>query len=140
PDRATARSPVTQASAGVAARRRQLGDRPADDPRDLHLGDADDLADLLLREVLLEAQPQHAALALVEALEQARDRRAVLGPGQLGVQRAVRVGQRGVLVVAAARGVQRRGAHALLGLERLEHLLVVELQRLADLADRRGAP
>ncbi len=50
------------------------------------------------------------------------------------------VGQRGVVVLAAAAWrVQRRGAHALLGLKRLQDLLVVELQRLAELADRRRA-
>ena len=64
----------------------------------------------------------------------------MLGAGQLRVQRAVGVGERRVVVLAvAARGVQRRGAHALLGLQRLEDLLVVELQRLAELAHRRRA-
>ena len=49
--------------------RAQPRDRLADDPRDLHLRDADALADLRLREVLLEAQAQDLALAR-------RDRRA----------------------------------------------------------------
>src|SRR4051812_15172714 len=125
----------------VAARRRQLGDRAADDPRDLHLGDPDDLADLLLGHVLLEPQAQHVLLALVQPLEQAGDRRAVLGARQLWIEGAVRVGQRRVVVLAApARRVQRRGAHALLSLQRLQDLLVFELDGLADLTHRRCAP
>ena len=45
---------------------RTAGDRPAQDPRHLHLGDADLLGDLRLGQVLDEAQRQHLALALRE--------------------------------------------------------------------------
>src|SRR4051794_27041488 len=59
--------------------RAQPAQRLADDPRDLHLRDADALPDLGLREVLLEAQPQHLALTRRDGAEQPPERRAVLG-------------------------------------------------------------
>jgi hypothetical protein len=43
--------------------RAQAGDRLAQDARDLHLADADALADLGLGEVVLEAQPNDGSLA-----------------------------------------------------------------------------
>src|SRR5438105_12553184 len=49
----------------------QAGQRLADQPRDLHLRDADALADLGLRHVLHEAQAQHLALARADRLHEA---------------------------------------------------------------------
>src|SRR5204862_7761056 len=58
----------------------ELAKRPAHDPRDLHLGDAEAAADLVLVQVLLEAQPEHPSLALVE--------RRALG-GELGLDSVI---------------------------------------------------
>ena len=50
----------------------------ADQPRHLHLRDADALGDLRLRQVLDEAQVQDQAVALGQRLERGGDRRGVL--------------------------------------------------------------
>src|SRR5438309_9381646 len=63
---------------GLLGGRAQPAERLADDPRDLHLAHADLLADLRLREVFLEAQPQHLALACGDRPEQPVQGRAVL--------------------------------------------------------------
>ena len=64
---------------GVGA---QARDRLADDARDLHLRDADPLADLGLREVLGEAQAQDLALARRDDPHDVLDGGAVLGQGE----------------------------------------------------------
>src|SRR5688500_6779755 len=56
----------------------QPRERLADQARDLHLRDADARADLGLREVLGEAQPEHLALARGDRGHQPLQRRAVL--------------------------------------------------------------
>src|SRR4051794_36713006 len=59
--------------------RTQPRQRLADEPRDLHLGDADALPDLRLRHVLYEAQAQDLALAGADGLHEPVERGAVLG-------------------------------------------------------------
>jgi hypothetical protein len=94
----------------------ELAERPAHDPRDLHLGDPEQVADLVLVQVPLEAKLQDAALALLE--------RGVLG-GELGLHRVVagldpahRLDHwRGFL--SASGHVERQGATRLLGLQGL---------------------
>src|SRR5437870_61009 len=54
----------------------QLVERLAHDPRDLHLGDAEATADLVLIQVVLEAKSQDGALARVQGR---------LGGGELGL-------------------------------------------------------
>ena len=98
------------------------------------------VADLGLGEVLLEAQPQHLALAVGEHAHQPLDawrgprRRPKPGP------RRRRVGEpRRRLVVLVARAVERDGAVGAGGLARLEHLLLGGADALGDLGDRRRA-
>ena len=78
---------AARAGAPVLLRRPGAGHACAGGPgdwrmmrRDLHLRDADALADLGLGEVLLEAQPQHLALARGHGAQELGERRALLGP------------------------------------------------------------
>src|SRR5689334_19151504 len=79
----------------------QPRERLADQPRDLHLRDADALADLRLRHVLGEAQAQDLALARTQAEHQPVEGRSVLGEAEAGVVAADRVGERLALVLGA---------------------------------------
>ena len=87
---------------GVGRRRR---DRLADDARDLHLRDADALADLRLGEVLLEAQPQDLALARRDRAHEVLERRAVLGQREAELLGAQRVAERVAASSSLPRGV-----------------------------------
>ena len=126
--------PPSRAPAGLSRRRllarrgvgAQARDRLADDARDLHLRDADALADLGLREVLVEAQAQHLALARRDRAHEVLERRAVLGQREAVLLGAERVAE-GVaaVVLAAARRLQRGGLVGARRLERLEHVLLV---------------
>ena len=117
--------------------RAQPLERAADEPRDVHLGDADALGDLGLREVLDEAQVQHDAVARRQRLQRRRDRGAVLDeleavvldPDRLGVGLAV-------ALVAEAVGLERDGVVGGRGLHRLEHGLGGGVERLRDLLGR----
>ncbi len=105
PTHDAADGPATQR----AGRRAQTRDRLADEARDLHLADPDERADLGLREVLLEAQPQHLALALGQRHSR---RPASRGPRQgrsppPGYRRVADAARRPRR--AAARLVERRG-------------------------------
>ena len=86
----------------------QPRDRLADDARHVHLRDADALADLGLREVLGEAQPQHLALAVAQHAHQPLDRGRVLGDAEARVLDArTRRRCRRRLLVVVARAVER---------------------------------
>src|SRR3954453_1914714 len=114
---------------------------PPDQPRDVHLRDADLLRDLRLRQSLEEAQVQDPALALVEDAEAGREHGAVLGDlvlVLLGPERLERV-ELAVLVVARAGGERERAVRAA-ALDRLEHLFVRDAGGLRELRDRRRAP
>src|SRR4029450_13441446 len=92
----------------VARRRAQSRHGLADEARDLHLRDADALADLGLGEVLLEAQAQHLALARSDSAQELGERRAVLGQREAVLVGADRVAQRVAgLVLRPARGLER---------------------------------
>jgi hypothetical protein len=87
-----------------ARHRAQPPERLSDDARDLHLRHADALADLRLRQILLEAQSEHLALARRDGPQERGERGPVLGEGE-----AALVGPDGVakgvarVVVGAAR-------------------------------------
>src|SRR5689334_5842152 len=74
-------------------------ERRAQDPRDLHLRDADVLADLALREVLGEAQVEHAVLARRERADAARHDVAALDEREGLVLAADRLAERAGLAV-----------------------------------------
>ena len=98
--------------------------------RDLHLGDADPVGDLGLRQVLLEAQAQDLAVAVAEHLHRVVEQHAHLGALELDVAAAQRVGERDVL----ARGlVERARAAGAGGLDRRQHLLEGRLDRVGQL-------
>src|SRR4051812_39682194 len=129
-----------QSVVGLARRRAQAGERLADDPRHLHLRDADPLADLGLGEVLLEAQPQHLALALGHRVEQTGEGGAIFRQPEAVLVATHRVAQRVARLLArSARRVDRRRPVGRRRLERLEDLLLVGLDGLGDLPDRRRA-
>src|SRR4051812_30598000 len=88
----------------------QAVDRLTDDAAHVHLADADALADLGLRQVVLEAQAQDLALALAQDAHQALDRRAVLGVAEPGVIGAEGRAQAVAVLVVLARAVQADGA------------------------------
>src|SRR5687767_7305971 len=112
-----------------------LLERPADQPRDVHLRDPDLLSDLALRQPVEEAQVKDSPLALVERAEARREHGAVLGDRVLVLLRPERLEgiELAVLVRAARRQRERRvGAP---GLERLEHLLLLDPGGLRQLRD-----
>src|SRR5829696_5652398 len=116
----------------------QAADRLADQAGDVHLGDADALADLRLGQVLLEAQAEHLALAVREHAHQALDRGRVLRDAVARVLGADGVGVGvAVLLVFRARPVERDGTVGGGRLARLEHLLERRPGPLADFG-RRG--
>src|SRR4051794_20420110 len=107
--------------------------RLADDPRDVHLADADALPDLGLGEVLGEAQPQHLALALGQHAHQALDRGRVLRHGEPGILDPVGGAEAVAVVVLLARAVERDCAVSAGRLARFEHLLNRRPGALGDL-------
>src|SRR3954452_17436705 len=132
--------PRRRAVVAGAAHGPQACDRLADDPRHLHLRYADALADLGLRQVFLEAQPQHLALARGDRPHELLERRAVLGEAEALLGGADRVAERFPrLVLVAARRRQRRGAVGARRLQRLEPVLLREADRLGDLRHGRRA-
>ena len=102
---------------GVGAQARH---RLADDARDLHLRDADSLADLGLGEVLGEAQAQDLALARRDDPHDVRDGGAILRQGEAALFDADDVAE-GVaaVLIGAPRRLQRRGPVGARGFERL---------------------
>src|SRR3954471_3353280 len=115
-------------------------ERRAQDPRDLHLRDADVLADLALREVLDEAQVEDAVLARRERADAARHDVAALDERDRRVLAADRLAERARLAVGAAGGVlegrrpRRRGA-----VGGREHALEAEVGVVGELLRRRRA-
>src|SRR3954454_4321251 len=117
-----------------------LLERAPDEPRHVHLRDADLLRDLRLREPLEEAEVQDAPLALVEHLEPWRQHRAVLRHLVLVLHVAERLERIEILTVfGAAAGRERQRRVRATGLERLEHLFLLDARRLRELGDRRRA-
>ena len=113
----------------LARQHAQPPDRLAQHARDLHLADPDDLADLGLGEVRLEAQPDHVALALRQRAHEIREQRPLLGAVVAVLGAADRVAERraGLLVAARPRGVERRRAVGRRRLHRLEHVLGLDV-------------
>ena len=87
-------------------------ERLADDAADLHLRDADALADLGLRQVLDEAQAQDLALARADRAQQPAQRGAILGEAEALVVAADRVAIRGCRI-AAGTAIARERSHAI---------------------------
>src|SRR3954468_9370816 len=139
---------VRPSAAGAAGLRllldRDLGadllERAADQPRHVHLRDADLLGDLGLRQALEEAKVQDRPLALVEHAEAGREHGAILGDLVLVLDLAERLEriELAVLVGAAARRERERRVGAP-RLERLQHLFLLDPGRLRELGNRRRA-
>src|SRR5581483_12146773 len=112
--------------------------RPPDQARDVHLGDADLLGDLGLRQALEEPQVEDLPLARVERAEARLEHRAVLRHLVLVLLGADRL-ERVDLVVVATRGPDRQRERAVRpsALEGLEHLFLLDVRRLRQLGDRR---
>ena len=109
-------------------------ERPAQDPRDLHLRAPELGRDLRLRHVAHEPQVQRVAVALVEQVAQVAQVGDLLGQREALVLRADRVGDGAVAILdPARRGVERRRRVGAAGLERLEHLLEVHAEPLGEL-------
>src|SRR5207247_2544289 len=110
----------------------------ANEPRDVHLRDADLLRNLRLREPFEEAQVQDLPLPVVEDAEPRRQHSAVLRDVVLvlfGADRLERVELFAVLLRAAGR--QRQRGVCAPGLERLEHLFFLGTRSFRELGDRR---
>src|SRR5215216_1256846 len=91
--RNTPRSAARAVSCGIVSGLAQPLDRRSDDPRDLHLRDAEARADLRLRQILGEAQPQHVTVSIAEDAHQVLDVREahrLAVAGILGANRIVR--------------------------------------------------
>src|ERR1044072_3162430 len=75
----------------------------------MHLRDADALADLRLREVLGEAQPEHFTLAVAQHGHQPLDGGGVLGEAEARILDAERLGHPLAVIVVVAWSVERDG-------------------------------
>src|SRR5581483_667041 len=115
-----------------------LLESPPDEPRDVHLRDADLLRDLRLRQPFEEAEVQDGPLALVEHAKPGLEQRAVFGDLVLVLELAEGLERVELLPVflAAPLRERQRGVGAS-GLERLEHLFLLDSRRLGELRDRR---
>src|SRR5215217_1811193 len=115
-----------------------LLERAPDQARDVHLRDPDLLRDLRLRQALEEAQVEDPPLALVERAEPRREHGAVLRDLVLVLEVAERLERVELLAVLLARplGERERRVRAA-GLERLQHLLLLDARGLRELGDRR---
>src|SRR5262249_28790854 len=112
-------------------------ERAANQPRDVHLRDADLRRDLRLRQPLEEAEVQDPPLPVVEHAKARLEHGAVLGHFVhvlLAADRLERVEV--ALLVADRPGRQGHGAVRASALERLEHLLLLHPGFLGDLGDR----
>ena len=103
----------------------------------MHLRMADPLGDLRLRHVLGETQAQHQALAVVEVGEGGVERDPPLDQLECLVLGADPLGRRRFLgVVGPGRAVERERPPVVVGLHHLEHVGLLDLEPLGDLADR----
>src|SRR3984957_18435881 len=95
--------------------RTELLETPFEQPRDLHLRDADPLGDLRLAEFFAEAHVQHLALLRRDLLDRRGDGQAELDELEVPVLAAERVGKAllGAAVLLTARSVDRQGAVSL---------------------------
>src|SRR4051794_28754463 len=133
---------VGRGAARLDARERpQPPDGVAQDARDLHLADADPLADRGLREVLLEAQPHDLALAWRQRAHELVEDRALLGAvvAVVDVPDAVAERLARVVVAGRARRLERRRAIRARRLHRLEDILRADVDRVRHVVDRRLA-
>src|SRR3954452_4854702 len=111
-------------------------DRAADEPRDVHLRDADGTGDLALGEALVVAQADDLALALAEAVEAATEQDPLLGElvalvvAADGLERSRALGQR---------LVERHHPGGVGGAQRVEDLLDADAERVRDLGHGRRA-
>src|SRR4029077_4757040 len=98
----------------------------ADQRRALHLRNPDPLADLGLRQILAEAQPQHQSFAIGDVRQHRSQRRALLGTLESTLLGADRVGGALARLLAGDRTWRVQGARAVCptGLQRVEHLLL----------------
>jgi hypothetical protein len=117
----------------------QLLEAAADHARDVHLREPDELADLALSQVLLEAQAQDLPLAGRQACQQRCERRPLL----CGLKAAVGGSEAAVedrllgVVAGAGRWRQRREGARRQRLAGVEDGLFIEAGLGADLRDRR---
>src|SRR3954452_4207085 len=106
----------------------------------MHLRVSDPLGDLRLGHVLDEAQAQDQSLSLAQRRYSLRDRRPVLDPLEALLLVADPVADRHLVGLAAGhRLVERHGPARIAGRERLEDVVLGDLEVARDLADRRRA-
>src|SRR5215216_5660313 len=138
--RNTPRSAARAVSCGIVSGLAQPLDRRSDDPRDLHLRDAEARADLRLRQILGEAQPQHVTVSIAEDAHQVLDVRGahrLAVAGILGANRIVRP----LAPVRVFEGLHERQSSVRAGgREGLEHPLGGDSEALGELVDRRRVP
>jgi len=120
----------------------QLGQprqRPAENPRNLHLRNADLSRNLRLGHVTDEAKPQDLALPGRELARRDCHGHPIIGQAQLVILGAEGIDHRSALALAViVGGIQRGGVMSPRGLERVKHVLDAELEIQSQLLHRRG--
>ena len=129
----------TPASLSFFGRLAQPRDGVADQAADVHLADADALADLGLCEVLREPSRRTSRSRSLSTRISRSHRRARLGLAEAGILDADGAAQRVGVLLVVARAVERDGAVGGGRLARLEDQLGRRVQALGELRDRRRA-
>jgi hypothetical protein len=112
----------------------QIGERPSEQPGDVHLGDAEAISDLALREVAVEAHHEDALLAHGQFVDVSVDRLDVDRVVDRLVVLAQHVREQRGLVAVGERRVQRVGAEDQVGLAGILHFFFGDAQPLGQLA------
>src|SRR5450755_418497 len=124
----------------LAADDADLGYRGAQQARDLHLRHPHSLRDLRLGQVARKPQVEDHPISLRQPVDALGDHRQVLGQLKLLVLGAEHLCTRASeLVVFVRAAVQRRRVARVVGLERIEGLLLADAESFGELTDRRRA-
>lgn len=110
-------------------------ERVAEQPGDLHLADAEAVADRRLRQIFLEAEPHDLTLPPRQRRHETGKHHAILGASEAVVEPSDVADERLAAVVGHARHVEGTPVDTKPGRHRLEHGRAIGLELSGDLID-----